>query len=68
MITTAASALLHHQQSQFVLLAENTAAELFHLALTDVVNIHTNAGAHALRTLQRAVVVGQTRVVHLHQL
>ena len=38
-----------------------------HLVGGDVVDVHAHRRTHALRAFQRAVVVGQTGVVHLHQ-
>ncbi|WP_175549461.1 hypothetical protein [Xylanibacter ruminicola] len=32
-----------------------------------MVDVHRHGGSHTLRALQRAVVVRQTAVVHLHQ-
>ena len=59
--------LFQQQQSQLVLLAEYAHHHGLHLLPADVVDVHTYRGAHAGRPFQRAVVVGQTRVVHLHQ-
>ena len=67
-IACASGALLQHQQTQFVLLAENPFANYRHLLGRQMVDVHTHRGTHPFAAFQRTVVVRQTRIVHLHQL
>ena len=67
MVTLAACAQLQHQQAKLVLKTQNLLLDLLHLRLRNVVNVHAHGGAHACGALERAIVVGQARVVHLHQ-
>ena len=63
---------LQHQQSQFLPAAEDSLGSLPHQSVVVgrrrvEIHVHAHRRCHPCSPLQRAVVVGQTRVVHLHQ-
>ena len=68
MIALASGTPFEHQQSQFLPLGKDTLPDGFHLSLGDMVHIHSYGSAHPLTALQRSILVGQTRVVHLQKL
>ena len=69
---TLVHAPLQHQQSQFLPAAEDSLGSLPHQSVVVgrrrvEIHVHAHRRCHPCSPLQRAVVVGQTRVVHLHQ-
>ena len=67
MIASTASTLFEHQQPQFVLLTENPFANNGHLFCRQMVDVHAHRGTHPFAPFQCAVIIRQTRIVHLYQ-
>ncbi|MBR0433135.1 MAG: hypothetical protein IJK15_05490 [Bacteroidaceae bacterium] len=67
MIARAPCALLQHQQPQRLALAEYALLHRRHLLWLDVVDVHPHRVRRPDAPFQASVLIGQARVVHLHQ-